>query len=419
MSALPAGAASGVQRATPTITTGARKSAAARPAARLDGRPSPDETDDEPDDRSRGAEPHHPGRSRLVEDVVEVPGVGELEDHASEQGERRQERADEAGQDAEPAREAEREREEAGRASRLREGDHVRQRGEEERDEHDREHGERAPGDVRRPAPPRGQRGEREEEERGHRDCASPGEHLDRKAVARVRADVQLPRVLGERAPHLLVARRHRRRLAQDGDEPEHEQHRRDEERRERREARAEVLPRPEDADEEETAERDPEEDRVRRVDDGEREPGSGHGGYAGGRRPPDRLERERERGRNEELVGGGRGQGEKPIRAPMPRREAHERHLSGRSDGRRPHPAEERPAGLVGDDHGERREERGQVQDDEPRIRPAHLRDDRVEAVPEREGVARMQPAVRELDDAVQREVVEGDELPYPREVE
>ncbi len=47
------------------------------------------------------------------------------------------------------------------------------------------------------------------------------------------------------------------------------------------------------------------------------------------------------------------------------------------------------------------------------------HLRDQRDEAVPEREGVPGMEAAVRELRHAVERERVELEELPYAREVE
>ena len=136
-------------------------------------------------------------------------------------------------------------------------------------------------------------------------------------------------------------------------------------------------------------------------------------------RRQAHGLERQRERGRHEELARRRRGQGEEDVRASHPRRERDHRHLSGRSHTCRPRPPEERPAGLEGDENRERREDRRQVRDHPLRILARDLRDQREEAVPEREGVAGVQAAVGELGDPVERQVVELEQLPRTREVE
>ena len=52
-------------------------------------------------------------------------------------------------------------------------------------------------------------------------------------------------------------------------------------------------------------------------------------------------------------------------------------------------------------------------------RVEPGELRDEREEAVPERERVARVQPAVLELVDRAQVQVAELDELAHARHVE
>ncbi len=79
----------------------------------------------------------------------------------------------------------------------------------------------------------------------------------------------------------------------------------------------------------------------------------------------------------------------------------------------------EERPAGLVGDDEGEHREDRRQVDDDLLRIGARDLRDECEKPVPERERVPGVQAPVRELRDTVEGEVVELQELARAGEVE
>ena len=183
--------------------------------------------------------------------------------------------------------------------------------------------------------------------------------------------------------------------------------------------ARAHVRPLPQRPHDEEADERDPEEDRVRRVHDREHEARSGRRRDEPERRRPHGLERQRERGRHEELPRRGRGQREEDVGAAHPRGERDHRHLRRRGHARSPGPPEERPAGLEGDEHRERREDRRKVRDDPLRILARELRDERDEAVPERERVPGMQAAVGELRDTLEREVVELEQLPRPREVE
>ena len=85
---------------------------------------------------------------------------------------------------------------------------------------------------------------------------------------------LQLARVLVEGAGPLLCVRAHGRRAPHDRHEPDEEQARRDDERREGERAAANLLTPPRPAHREEAAERDPEEDRVGRMDDGEHERG-------------------------------------------------------------------------------------------------------------------------------------------------
>ncbi len=113
---------------------------------------------------------------------------------------------------------------------------------------------------------------------------------------------VQLPRVLVEAARALARIRVDRRRVADDGQKPGDEGCGGDDERGEREAARSGVAPFPEPAHGDEAREGEPEEQRVRRMDGRERER-RGRGGSEQGRRgAAHRLERERERGRDEDL---------------------------------------------------------------------------------------------------------------------
>src|SRR5207244_3024624 len=71
------------------------------------------------------------------------------------------------------------------------------------------------------------------------------------------------------------------------------------------------------------------------------------------------------------------------------------------------------------GKDERERREDARLVEDDRGRIDSADLRDEREPAVPERKGVAGVEPAVLELVDGAQRERAEVVELADATEME
>ncbi len=102
-----------------------------------------------------------------------------------------------------------------------------------------------------------------------------------------------------------------------------------------------------------------------------------------------------------------------------MSRRERGDTDLGTYDRDRRAHAPEERVAGLVGDQKRERCEHGGLVQDDLRRIEEGDACDEREKAVPEREGVARMQAAVGELIDRLERERVERLQLANARQME
>ena len=81
--------------------------------------------------------------------------------------------------------------------------------------------------------------------------------------------------------------------------------------------------------------------------------------------------------------------------------------------------PPEQPVARLVGGQHGERREHGRLVEHDLRRVDEGDLRDQRQERLPEREGVARVQPAVGELVHGRQVQVAELDELAGAGQVE
>ena len=231
--------------------------------------------------------------------------------------------------------------------------------------------------------------------------------------------DDELAAVLLERPLQLVRVGRDRTRVVHDRPQPEQEQRRRNDERPERQQAGAHVRPLPQSAHDEEADERDPEEDRVRRMHDCEHESRGCRRGEEPERRQPHGLERERERRRHEQLPRRRRGEREKDVRPAHARREGDHRHLRGRRHAGGPRPPEERPAGLERDENGERREDRRQVGDDALGILAGDLRDQPDEAVPERERVAGVQAAVGELGDPLERQVVELEQLPHTGEVE
>ena len=154
-------------------------------------------------------------------------------------------------------------------------------------------------------------------------------------------------------------------------------------------------------------------------MDHGQHEPAGRGRGEQAACRPVDVRERERERGRHEELPRRGRRQPERRVGAALRGRERGHRHLRADDRQRRANTAEEGVAGLVRDDDGEWREHRGLVQDNLRRVEEGDTRDERQEAMPERERVAGMQPTVGELVHGVERERVERLELAHAREME
>src|SRR6185436_14052438 len=113
------------------------------------------------------------------------------------------------------------------------------------------------------------------------------------------------------------------------------------------------------------------------------------------------------------------RRKGQEHVRAAEARREADHRDLRAGRDARRPGPAEERPTRFECHYDGERSQDRRKMDDDALGVLARDLRNQRDEAMPEREGVAGMETAVRELRHAVEREGVEAQELPCAGEME
>ena len=173
-------------------------------------------------------------------------------------------------------------------------------------------------------------------------------------------------------------------------------------------------------ADDEEARERQPEEERVGRVDDGQHEPGGRGRGEQAARRPRRRT-RTRARARPARAAAA--------SRSPAARARCRRRRAPGASAvtatwaqttaTRRADAAEERVPRLVGDERRRAARAPSLVQDDVRRVEEGDTRDEREEAVPERERVAGVQPAVGELVHGVERERVERLELAHAREVE
>ena len=154
-------------------------------------------------------------------------------------------------------------------------------------------------------------------------------------------------------------------------------------------------------------------------MDHGQGEPRGGGRGEQAARRPLDVGERQRERRRNQQLPRRRRRQPERGVGTTVRGSKRRHGHLGADDRDRRPDAAEEGIAGLVGDEKGERRQHRGLVQDDVRRVEKGNAGNESEKGVPEREGVAGMQAAVRELVHSVKRERVERLELAHPSEVE
>ena len=165
--------------------------------------------------------------------------------------------------------------------------------------------------------------------------------------------------------------------------------------------------------------ERDQREERIGRV---HKRQLAERGGKSERERPRPRLqvsEEERDRHRHEQLLRSGRRKSEQRPRAAVTRSEAVEAELRGehREAGRRR--VEHGDPRLPDDDARERSEQRRLMLDDDSRVEPRDLRDERVEPVPERKRVAGMEAAVLELVDRAQVQVAEVDELAHAGEVE
>ena len=102
-----------------------------------------------------------------------------------------------------------------------------------------------------------------------------------------------------------------------------------------------------------------------------------------------------------------------------MAGREHLERELREDDCDRETRGAEDRPAHLEDEHEGNGNEDARLVCRDARRIDACEPGDEREPGMPERERVAGMQPAVRELPDVVQRERVKRAELPHAAEVE
>jgi hypothetical protein len=135
--------------------------------------------------------------------------------------------------------------------------------------------------------------------------------------------------------------------------------------------------------------------------------------------RVPDEDEEERDDGRHEQLPRRRAGKLERRVRAAAAGRERDHADLRSRNRAGEPRGAEDSHPELVRDHDGERREDARLVEDDRRRVDAAELRDEREPPVPERERIARVQPAVGELVDGPERERAEVAELADPPEVE
>ncbi len=287
------------------------------------------------------------------------------------------------------------------------------------RHQHHRGDGEEAAEDVGSPAAPQREAGERDEQERRHGDRTGSPEHRGREPVARVGEDVELAGVLPKRALQLVDGGRVRARVADDREQPREIDRRGDDQRRQRCGDPPRFAPLDERANDEEACEREPEEDRVRRVDDGEHEPRRGDRREQAAARRLDVGERERQRGGQQDLARGRCRQAERGVGAAVVGRECgHGDRAQDDGDGRAD-PPEERPACLVRDQQRHRRQHRRLVQHDLGGIEEADPRDEGEEAVPERERVAGMEPPVRELVDGPERERAERIQLLHAREME
>ena len=216
-----------------------------------------------------------------------------------------------------------------------------------------------------------------------------------------------------------LPGRLVRHGLARDREEPEQDAAGRDGERGDGRRDAAQVASLERRPREQEAHEREEQEDRVGRMDEGEDEPGARDRSRKRKTRLVDEGEDEREGSRRDELARARRREREHAVRAAATRGERDRD--DGGEDDRDPEPrrTEERVPGLVGDGERERREDARLVAEDLLGIDAGDSRNRSEEPVPERERVARMEPTVAELVHGAEPQAVEGLQLADAREVE
>ena len=176
---------------------------------------------------------------------------------------------------------------------------------------------------------------------------------------------------------------------------------------------------REDDPREQEARERHRGEERVRRVHERERDRRGRDREHLTAPSARDEREDEREQRGGDQRPGDRRRQREEVERPRSRAGEADQPDLGGRRRDARSVRAEERGAGCVGEHDRQRREDRRQVQHDDGRVDVGEPRDHRQPRVPHGERVARMEAAVAELVDDVERGQVERLELPHAAEVE
>ena len=173
------------------------------------------------------------------------------------------------------------------------------------------------------------------------------------------------------------------------------------------------------DPREEEARERHRGEERVRRVHEREGDRRGRDRKHLTAPSARDEREDEREQRGDDQRAGDRRRQRQEVERPRSRAGEADQPDLGGRRRDARSVRAEERGAGRVGEHDRQRSQDRRQVQHDDGRVDVGEARDHRQPRVPHGKRVARMEAAVAELVDDVERGQVERLELPHAAEVE
>ena len=339
-------------------------------------------------------DPHDPAGPSLLHAVCELAVDEELRGQPGAEGERDAGQAGAPGEHERPG-EREGERKEGREATRLRDGEDVREQREELRHEQDGEPEERAAENELRPAPARGEARERDRQEAGDDDRAAARDRLGREAegvaegVERVSVVLDLEGAARCRRPRGRVVR-------DEGEEPGEIEHERDGHTGERENASLdERVERPDDdhTGDEEAAEEHGHVGRVARMDDRERERRPCQGPDERPRAALDEREGEREHRRREQDAAR-RGRRGEQLEDPGARTAAcpRERELGHLGDDERRAacgPPEDGRPGPVRQENGEGHEDRGQVERDIDDIRAGDSRDQRHRPMPEGERVA------------------------------